>query len=109
MEILLLIATIITSAFLFTMVACAWRIAQKRKPSFSLAIVGALCTSLTLVFIIYGRDLFTHGFWENDKAPMAVMVPLFFCLCTLVSLMPAFFVVLYHCAKFTGRRNADKP
>jgi hypothetical protein len=107
MEILTLIAALTALAFVFTIIFCRWRMAKKRKPSFLLAIGGAACTAITTLFVIYGRDLFTRGFWDDDKAPMAIMVPFVFCFCLAVSLAPALLVVQYYRAKFSEGGERD--
>lgn len=89
-----LIAVLAGIAFMFTRLACRRPVTQNRPPSFLLAVAGAFCTSLVMMLIFYGRDLFTRHFWDDDKAP--ILVPTCFRVCFAVSLIPSLLVVRHH-------------
>lgn len=104
MELLVLIAVLAGIAFVLTNVASRRHVERSRQPSFLLAVAGAFCTALIMMFVFYGRDLFTHRFWEDGKAPMVVLVPIFFGVCMIVSLIPALLVVWHYRKKFKEGR-----
>jgi peptidoglycan biosynthesis protein MviN/MurJ (putative lipid II flippase) len=96
MDIVALIAVLIGIAFLSTRLFCRRPVGQSRPPWFLLAITAAFCTSLAMVFIFYGRELFTRRFWVDGKAPMIILVPIVFGICLVVSLIPALLVVRHY-------------
>src|SRR3954468_9449014 len=100
MDMFALIAVLAGIAFLLTKIACRRRSALRHQPSFLLAIAGAFCSALIMMFIICGTDLFTRRFWNDGKAPMVVLVPIFFGVCLLVSFIPALLVVLHYRKRF---------
>lgn len=95
-----LIAVLAGMAFVFTRLVCRRPVARSRPPSFLFAVVGAFCTSLVMVLIFYGRDLFTRRFWDDGKAPMVILVPVLFGVCLVVSLIPALLVVRHYRKRF---------
>ena len=96
MDTLALIAVLAGIAFVFTRLFCRRPVAKSRPPSILLAVAGAFCTSLVMIFIISGRDLFTRKFWDDGKAPAVMVVPIFFGIFFVVSLIPALLVIRYH-------------
>ncbi len=96
MDTLSLIAVLAGVAFIVTNLACRRSIARSRQPSFLVAVRGAFCTALVMMIVFYGRELFTLDFWEDGKAPMMFLVPMFLGACTLISLIPASAVVLFY-------------
>jgi drug/metabolite transporter (DMT)-like permease len=105
MDIFALIAVLAGIAFVFTKVACRRRSAVRRQPSFFQAFVGAFCAAVIMVFIFYGRDLFTRRFWDDGKAPMIILVPLLFGVCLVVSLIPALLVVWHYRKRFRDENH----
>src|SRR5689334_3814258 len=104
MDMLTLIAVLAGIAFVFTRLVCRRPVAQSRPPSFMLAVVGAFCTALVMVFIFYGRDLFTRHFWDDGKAPMIILVPMLFGFCMVASLIPALLVVRHYRKRFRDEK-----
>lgn len=100
MDAFALIAVLAGIAFVFTRLVCRRPIAQNRPPSVLLSIAAAFCTSLVMMLIVYGRDLFTRRFWDDGKAPMVILVPIFFGICFAVSLIPASLVIRYYRKRF---------
>jgi hypothetical protein len=101
MDTLIAIYILAGIAFVLTRVVCRRSVSQIRPPSFLLAIAGAFCTALVMVVILYGRDLFTQRFWNNDN--MLVLVPMAFGVCMLLSLIPASLVVWHYRKKFRDK------
>ena len=90
-----LIAVLAGITFVLTRVLSRRLVARTRKASSLPAVVGVFCSALIMVFIVYGRDLFTRGFW-NGKAPMLIAVPMFFGVCMVISLIPALLIVRHY-------------
>jgi len=105
MDMLALIAVLVGIAFVFTRLVCRRPVGQSRRPSFLLAIAGAFCTALVMVFIFYGGDLFTRRFWDDGKAPMVILVPVLFGICLVVSLIPALLIVRHYRKRFRDENH----
>jgi hypothetical protein len=105
MDMLALTGVLAGIAFVLTKVACRRRAARRRQPSFLLAIAGAFFTALIMMFVFYGRDLFSRRFWEDGTAPMTILVPIFFGVCVIVSLVPALLVVRHYRKKFRDKTH----
>ena len=93
MEMLSFIAVLAGVAFVSTRLVCRRPVALNRPLSIWLALAGAFSTALVMVFIFYGRDLFTSRFWDDGKAPGVILVPILFGSCLLLSLIPALLLV----------------
>jgi hypothetical protein len=95
-----LIAVLAGLVFVVVSVSCRQRIAYRARPSWFLAIGGAISAALIMVLIFYGPDIFTQRFWNDDTPPMAVVVPVLFGAFALVSFIPALLVVRNYRRRF---------
>jgi hypothetical protein len=105
MDLFALIAVLAGIAFVITRVICRRRAPQTRPPSFLLAIAGAFGAALVMMLILYGRDLFTRRFWHDER--MIILVPMFFGVLMVVSLIPALLVVWYSRKRFKDEHAED--
>jgi uncharacterized membrane protein YhaH (DUF805 family) len=88
-----------------TSFACRLVQSRKRKAGWHLGVLSAMAAGLLMVLCIYIAEVFSPSTWDDNE----IFIPMVFVVASVISLVPALFMVWYYRKRFRDIDHVAEP